>query len=142
MHHSSIPWEVTLLYFFSWNFIWFLQKEPIKVQNFRKILTAQVKISPNLYFDILLLLKVYKISVKKVQRSYVSWYWRLTQNLKKNQFVVSKMKDFGEFWSEHSKVFKICTLIGLLCAKYITFDLKKYRRVIFNDTEESCKIWK
>ena len=30
------------------------------------------KISPNLYFDKLLLLKVYEISAKKVQRSYVS----------------------------------------------------------------------
>ena len=49
------------------------------------------EISPNLYFDRLLLLKVYKISAKKVQRSYVSWYWRLMQNLKKNWFVVSKM---------------------------------------------------
>ena len=28
------------------------------------------------------------------------------------------------------------TLIGSFCAKYITFDLKKYRRVIFHDTEE------
>ena len=28
-------------------------------------------ISPNLYFDRLLLLKVYKISAKKVQRSYI-----------------------------------------------------------------------
>ena len=27
-----------------------------------------------------------------------------------------------------------------LYAKYITFDLKKYRGVIFYDTEESCKV--
>ena len=42
MHHSSMSWEITLLYFFSWNFLWFLQKESIKVQNFR-LLTGQVK---------------------------------------------------------------------------------------------------
>ena len=35
LHHSSMPWEISILYFFSWNFIWFLQ-------NFR-VLTAQVK---------------------------------------------------------------------------------------------------
>ena len=34
----------------------------------------------------------------------------------------------------------MCTLIGSFCAKYITLDLKKYREVIFDDTEESCKI--
>ena len=42
LHHSSVSWEITLLYFFSWNFIWFGQKEPIKVQNFR-LSTAHVK---------------------------------------------------------------------------------------------------
>ena len=36
----------------------------------------------------------------------------------------------------------MCTLIGLFGAKYVTFDLKKYRGVIFHDTEESCKVWK
>ena len=49
------------------------------------------KISPNLYLDRLLLLKVYKILDKKVKRSCVSWPWRLMQNLRKNWSVVSKM---------------------------------------------------
>ena len=100
------------------------------------------KISPNLYFDRLLLLKIYKTSAKNVQRNYVSRYWRVMQNLKKNGFVVSKWQEFIEFWSKHSKVYKICTAIGPFRAKYITFDQKKYRGVIFNDTEESCKVWR
>ena len=49
------------------------------------------EISSYLYFDMLLLLKVSKISAKKAQRSYVSWHWRVIQNLKKNRFVVLKM---------------------------------------------------
>ena len=85
MHHSSVSWEITLLCFFSWNFILFWQKEPIKVPNYR------LSISTNLRFYKLLLLKVYKISAKKVQSSYVSWDWRMMQNLKKNWFAVSKM---------------------------------------------------
>ena len=32
VHHSSVSWDITPLYFFSWNFIYFQQKEPIKVQ--------------------------------------------------------------------------------------------------------------
>ena len=28
------------------------------------------------------------------------------------------------------------------CTKYVKFDLKKYRGVIFHDTEEWCKIWR
>ena len=76
------------------------------------------KISPNLYFDRLLLLKFYKILAKKVQRSYVSWYWRVVQNLKKNRFFVSKtgwiliralksLKKFGFDWSLLCKVYNI-----------------------------------
>ena len=64
-HPASVSWEITFLYFFSWNFIWFVQKETINVQNF-KLSTAHVKFHQNLYFDGFLLLKVYKISAKKV----------------------------------------------------------------------------
>ena len=31
---------------------------------------------------------------------------------------------------------------GFLLAKYILFELKKYRGVMFYDTEEWCKIWR
>ena len=34
------------------------------------------------------------------------------------------------------KILKISTLIGSFCTKCIMFDLKKYRGVIFHDTEE------
>ena len=43
LHHFSVSWETSLLYFFSWNCTWFEQKEPIKVQNFR-LSTAHVKL--------------------------------------------------------------------------------------------------
>ena len=51
-------------------------------------------------------------------------------------------KEFDRFWPEHSKVPKIFTLIVSFWAKYILFELKKYRGVIFHDTEEWCKIWR
>ena len=60
----------------------------------------------------------------------------------KTNLLFQNWQEFGEFWSEHSKVSKICTLTGPFRAKYITFDLKKYRGVIFHDTEEWCKIWR
>ena len=59
LHHSSVPWKITLLYFFSWNFIFCWQKDTIKVPSFR------LSISPNLYFDRFLSLKIYKISSKR-----------------------------------------------------------------------------
>ena len=41
-HHSLVPCVITVLYFFSWNFIWFKQNESIKMQNFR-LSTARLK---------------------------------------------------------------------------------------------------
>ena len=97
------------------------------------------EISPSFYFDRLLLLKVYKISAKK--RSFVSWYWCVMQNLKKNRFFVSKMTRI--WW---------ILIRALKSLKYLHFDWSfsrkvynvwpKWRGVIFLDTEESCKIWK
>ena len=54
----------------------------------------------------------------------------------KNNLLFQNWQEFEEFWSGHSKVSKICTLIGPFSANYIIFDLKKYWGVIFHDTEE------
>ena len=56
--------------------------------------------------------------------------------------VQSWHEEFDEFWPEHSKISKICTLMGCFWPKYIMFELNKYRVVIFDGTEYSCKIWK
>ena len=49
-------------------------------------------------------------------------------------------EEFEKFWPEHLKVSKIVILMGSFWAKYILFELKKYRRVIFNETEDGYKI--
>ena len=50
--------------------------------------------------------------------------------------------NLNEFWSEHLKVSKSFILMCSFWAKYILFELKKYRGVIFHDTEEWYKIWR
>ena len=52
------------------------------------------------------------------------------------------MSSIWRMLTRDSKLSNICTLFVFFCAKYITFDLKKYRGVILHDTEEWCKIWK
>ena len=59
---------------------------------------------------------------------------------KKTDLLFQKWQEFGEFSPEHSKVSKICFFIGSSCAKYLMFDLKKYRGVVFYDTEKRYKI--
>ena len=51
-------------------------------------------------------------------------------------------EEFDEFWSEHSKISKICALLSCLWPKHIMFKLKKYRGVMFDGTEDWCKIWR
>ena len=51
-------------------------------------------------------------------------------------------KEFDKFWPEHSKVSKIFILMGFFSGKYILFELKKYRGVVFHETEEGYKICK
>ena len=52
------------------------------------------------------------------------------------------MQNLKKTWSVVSKVSKICAFICYYCAKYLMFDLKKYRGVIFHDPEQWCKIWR
>ena len=50
-------------------------------------------------------------------------------------------QEFNEFWPEHLKVSKIFILICSFWAKYILFELKTYRGVIFHEIQEGYKIW-
>ena len=49
---------------------------------------------------------------------------------------------FDEFWPEHSKISKSFTLMCCFWPKYIMLELKKYRKNMFDDTEDWCKLWK
>ena len=51
-------------------------------------------------------------------------------------------KEIDEFWLEHSKISKLCTLMGSFWSNYIMFALKKHREVIFDGTEDYFKIWR
>ena len=46
--------------------------------------------------------------LKKVQRNYLSWHWRVMQNLKKIDLWFGKWhEEFGRFSPEHSKIWKL-----------------------------------
>ena len=120
----------------------------MKVQNFRKSLTAQLK-----FYRICTLLAPYvessKISYQKyrgvMSHNPEDWckFW------KKDKLLFQKWQEFGEFLSEHSQVTKIWILISSSRPNDLTFNLKNNnnkkknnRGVIFHDTEESYKIWR
>ena len=51
-------------------------------------------------------------------------------------------KEFNKFWLKHSKILKFCTFMGSFWPNYIMFQLKKYRGVIFDGTQDRYKVWK
>ena len=78
MYHSLVSWEIILLYFFSWNFIWFGQ---IMMENLNKnrfvvskmaricwILIQALKSLNNLHFDWSFLCKVYNVWPKMYRK--------------------------------------------------------------------------
>ena len=95
-----------------------------------------------LQFDGLLLSKSYKVSVKKVQKSYISWHWKVMQSLKKKLFCGFKydLRNLVIFHPSTQESGNF-TLRGYFCPMCIRFDLKRCRGVIFHDTEEWCTVW-
>ena len=51
-------------------------------------------------------------------------------------------KEFNKFWLKHSKILKFCTFMGSFWPNYIMFQLKKYRGVIFDGTQDWYKVWR
>ena len=54
----------------------------------------------------------------------------------------NRQKKFNEFSLENSKVSKIYTLMGCFWPNYIMFQLKKYRGVMFDCTQDWYKVWR
>ena len=46
--------------------------------------------SESLHFDVLLFSIAYKVSAEKVQKNYLSWYWKKIQSFKKTDFLIEK----------------------------------------------------
>ena len=126
------------------------------MRNF-KFLTAQVK-----YDQICTLIGYFcweyiKFQLKKYREvmSHNTEEWCKLWRKFTGELCVTQMKNdakFGQeltcqfkinkFWPKHSKISKICTLMGWFWPKYIMFELKKYRGVMFGDTQDWCKVWR
>ena len=52
------------------------------------------------------------------------------------------LEEFNKFWPEHSKISKICNLMGWFWPKCIIFQLKRYRGVMLDCTQDWHKVWK
>ena len=97
----------------------------------------------NWNFDGILLSKVENVWAQNLQRSYVSWQWRIIQKLKRNWLVVLKLTPgTSQILTWALKSLKNLCFNWLLVTKDSLFELQKYRGVIFHDTEEIYKFWR
>ena len=89
-----------------------------------------------LHFDGLLFSKSYKVSAKKVQKSYLSWHWSVMQSLKKIWL--------GEFSPNCSKVWKF-HFDGLFLSKVYKVWAKQIQRAYllwqWTVTQKLHKLW-
>ena len=84
------------------------------------------------HFNGLLLSKVWIAWAKKVQRSCLSWHWRVMQNLKKNWLVAWKMTwGILQIFTRALESVKIGTLIFL----------SKVENVWASNLQRSCVSW-
>ena len=101
---------------------------------------ARRRKSENLHFDWILLSKANKGLDEKIQSSYVSWHWIVMQSLKK--LTLGSKKDMKNLMNFHptTQKSKNFTSIGYFRPNYLRFELKRYRGVVFHETEQWCKI--
>ena len=95
---------ITSLYFFSWNFIYFQQKKPIKALQIWWNFIWTIK---SLKFCTLMGSFCKKhITFQLKKYSYLSWNWRVMQGLKKNWLVVSLSNLTWGIWWIFTQTFK------------------------------------
>ena len=87
-------------------------------KEFDKFWPECSKVSKKFPFNGLLLSKVFIVWSKKVERNYLSWHWRVMQNLKKNWLVAWKMRwGIWQIFTRALESVKIGTLVGSFCPK-------------------------
>ena len=149
LHHYSVSWKITSLYFFSLNLIYFVVWK--MTWGILQIFTRTFK-SVNIGTLMGSFCPKLKMQYLKIYRGYMctgteDWWkvWREIDMSFQNWY-----EEFDEFWLEHSKVSKICTLTGSFWPKYIIFELRKVQtsylswcwRVMQNLKKNWLAVWK
>ena len=126
----------------TWSKIWRKTDVVSKMTRIWWILTRPQKSLKNLLFDWFLFVQNICLT-EKIQRSYLSWHWRVMQSLKKNWCIVWKMTwGIWQIFTRALRSVKIGTLMGSFCPKQKMHELKIYRGIMWNHTEEWWKIWR
>ena len=125
LHHSSVSWDITPLYFFSWSFIYFQQK----ASQSTNLVKFHVRMG-----------SFYNVWAKNIteELSFMTLKWCKTWI--NPDLVVSKMA-WGSGWTfiRALKSLKNCISMDSFCPKHLMFQLENFRGILCLDTEGWCK---
>ena len=93
--------------------------------EFSRFSSEHVRKFKNCDFDGILLPKVENARALNLQRSFVSWKWRMIWILKRNWPISSKLTRIWWIVTRGLKTSKRCSLMGCFWPKYIIFVLKR-----------------
>ena len=133
LHHYSVSWNITPLYFFSSN-LYTLEKKQFSDfwmvgWKFTKFLVSCLKLQVSFSLNFALLFSAMRDNSSVVFKLKLYMIW------KKDHIKVQNLR----FSTGHVKFHQICPLIGSFCWKYIKFQLRKYGGVMSHDPKERCK---
>ena len=105
-----------------WRLIQNLERNRLVVSNLPwgiwQILTRALESLKSFHFSGLLLNKVCILFELKIQRKYLSWHWRMMENLKKNWLMAWKMTwGIRQIFTRSLENVKIRTFMGSFCPK-------------------------
>ena len=81
------------------------------------------------FFNVLSLSKLYIICANKLQRSYISWHWKVCKTFRETDLLFQNWhKEFDQFWEPSTQKSQKCSLDGFYLSKvYIGWPKKILR---------------
>ena len=130
-------WKITLLYFFSWNFILFWRREPMRMLNFR------LSISPNCNLISSFCWKYIKFQLKSTEVLSHDTFTYIGRKFEEKLICCFKTdKIFWWIFIRALKSLKNLYFDWFLAWKLCNVWSKKVQRSFSHDTREWCKIWR
>ena len=139
LHQSSESWDMTAMYFFSWNFIYFQQNESIKVQSWWNFKWAVESLKFHILMGSFCPNHVH-FQLRKYKK-VISWHWRVMLNLNKAWpcgFKTGMWNWVNFHWSAQKS--KNLYFWWALFIQNLMFQLENFRGIMCHDTEMWHKI--
>ena len=103
LYHSTVSWEITLLYFFSWNFIWFVTEGDHQSGKLSDFQLLTLNFTKFVLWYAFFCWKYLKFQLKRYGRVMSHDTEKWCKIWRKTDLLFQKWQKFGEFWAKHQK---------------------------------------